>query len=423
MDMKSTMIDNGWHVLKFSDCIEQISTGLNPRDNFTLGCGNIKYITAKNLTEYGSIDYSKCAFINERAKRLINKRSQIQVGDILFSSRAPIGHCHLIKENPFDFDIGESIFSIRVKKDIVSPEYLCLYLTSKNYINAASRYTTGSIIQEIRIADLLDTKVIVPPILVQNSIAKCLSSIDNVILSNNKENDNLAQQAKLLYDYWFTQFDFPDENDKPYRSSGGQMVWNDRMKRNIPTGWQVVTFTNIATWESNSQPPKSEFRYEPQEGYVRFIQNRDYDSNAHKTYIPLTKNLSIVDRLDILMDKYGDAGAVRYGIEGAFNVALGKINVHNTSHREYIRSYLESDGIYTYLHNSCMASTRASLSESNLANLILVMPDAVTIAKYEAILNNIRKHILKNNDEIEKLVALRDWLLPLLMNGQATIAE
>lgn len=421
--MKSTMIDNGWHVLKFSDCIEQISTGLNPRDNFTLGCGNIKYITAKNLTEYGSIDYSKCAFINERAKRLINKRSQIQVGDILFSSRAPIGHCHLIKENPFDFDIGESIFSIRVKKDIVSPEYLCLYLTSKNYINAASRYTTGSIIQEIRIADLLDTKVIVPPILVQNSIAKCLSSIDNVILSNNKENDNLAQQAKLLYDYWFTQFDFPDENDKPYRSSGGQMVWNDRMKRNIPTGWQVVTFTNIATWESNSQPPKSEFRYEPQEGYVRFIQNRDYDSNAHKTYIPLTKNLSIVDRLDILMDKYGDAGAVRYGIEGAFNVALGKINVHNTSHREYIRSYLESDGIYTYLHNSCMASTRASLSESNLANLILVMPDAVTIAKYEAILNNIRKHILKNNDEIEKLVALRDWLLPLLMNGQATIAE
>ena len=236
-------------------------------------------------------------------------------------------------------------------------------------------------------------------------------------------NDNLAQQAKLLYDYWFTQFDFPDENNKPYRSSGGKMEWNDRIKRNIPTGWHVVTFTNIATWESNSQPPKSEFRYEPQDGYVRFIQNRDYDSNAHKTYIPLTKNLSIVDRLDILMDKYGDAGAVRYGIEGAFNVALGKINVHNTSHREYIRSYLESDGIYTYLHNSCMASTRASLSESNLANLILVMPDEVTIAKYEAILNNIRKRILKNNDEIEKLVELRDWFLPLLMNGQATIAE
>lgn len=236
-------------------------------------------------------------------------------------------------------------------------------------------------------------------------------------------NDNLSQQAKLIYDYWFTQFDFPDENNKPYRSSGGQMKWNNKLKRNIPVGWQVVQLTDIATWESNSQPPKSEFRYEPQEGYVRFIQNRDYDSNAHKTYIPLTKSLSIANRLDILMDKYGDAGAVRYGIEGAFNVALGKINVHNTAHREYIRSFLESDAIYTYLHNSCMASTRASLSESNLANLMLVMPDDATITKYEDILNHIRNRILKNNDETEKLIMLRDWLLPMLMNGQATIAE
>ena len=72
------------------------------------------------------------------------------------------------------------------------------------------------------------------------------------------------------------------------------------------------------------QPPKSEFVYEPKEGYVRFIQNRDYDSDTHITYIPQTKNLSIVDRFDILMDKYGDAGAVRYGIEGAFQCSSWK---------------------------------------------------------------------------------------------------
>lgn len=236
-------------------------------------------------------------------------------------------------------------------------------------------------------------------------------------------NDNLAQQAKLLYDYWFTQFDFPDENGKPYSSSGGQMEWNNIVKRNIPIGWKVVAFTDIASWESNSQPPKSEFVYAPQKGYVRFIQNRDYDSNAHKTYIPLTKSLSIVDRLDILMDKYGDAGAVRYGIEGAFNVALGKINVHSKNLREYVRSFLESDGIYTFLHNSCMASTRASLSESNLSILKIVIPDEATVLKYERLLHNIRNRILKNNDETEKLIEIRGFLLPLLMNGQATIAE
>ena len=236
-------------------------------------------------------------------------------------------------------------------------------------------------------------------------------------------NDNLEQQAKLLYDYWFTQFDFPDESGKPYRSSGGKMVWNEQLKRDIPSGWKVIPFLEAASWESNSQPPKSEFIYEPQEGYVRFIQNRDYESNTHITYIPLTKNLSIVDRLDILMDKYGDAGAVRYGLEGAFNVALGKICVHNQNYREYIRSFLSSDGIYNFLHNSCMASTRASLNESNLAILNILIPDEKLILGYEKLLCKIRLSILKNNDETQKLIDLRDWLLPMLMNGQATIND
>ena len=236
-------------------------------------------------------------------------------------------------------------------------------------------------------------------------------------------NDNLEQQAKLIYDYWFTQFDFPDENGKPYCSSGGKMVWNEQLKRNIPENWNVVPLLKLVNWESNSQPPKSEFVYEPKEGYVRFIQNRDYDSDTHITYIPRTKNLSIVDRFDILMDKYGDAGAVRYGIEGAFNVALGKICVHNPNYREYIRSFLGSDGIYKFLHNSCMASTRASLSEANLAILNVVVPDEKIILDYENFLHKIRVSILKNKDETVELINLRDWLLPMLMNGQATIAD
>ena len=254
-------------------------------------------------------------------------------------------------------------------------------------------------------------------------IGDLLYKMEMKIRTNNKINDNLEQQAKLIYDYWFTQFDFPDENGKPYCSSGGKMVWNEQLKRNIPENWNVVPLLKLVSWESNSQPPKSEFVYEPKEGYVRFIQNRDYDSDTHITYIPRTKNLSIVDRFDILMDKYGDAGAVRYGIEGAFNVALGKICVHNPNYREYIRSFLGSDGIYKFLHNSCMASTRASLSEANLAILNVVVPDEKIILDYENFLHKIRVSILKNKDETVELINLRDWLLPMLMNGQATIAD
>ena len=201
------------------------------------------------------------------------------------------------------------------------------------------------------------------------------------------------------------------------------MVWNNELKREIPEGWCVVPILDYATWESNSQPPKSEFSYVPKEGYIRFIQNRDYDSDGYMTYIPYKRSLSIADRFDILMDKYGDAGAIRYGIAGAFNVALGKIAVNNAIMQEYIRSWLSSAPIYSYLHNACMASTRASLNESNLALLKMPLPTKSVLVKYQEIAHQTRALILKNADENRYCINLRDWLLPMLMNGQAIVAD
>lgn len=306
---------------------------------------------------------------------------------------------------------------------IVYDKFLAFYLRSKLFRKTMTNNATMTLRASFNEDIFSFLYLYLPPYEEQKKIGDLLYNIEMKMLANKKINDNLEQQAKLIYDYWFTQFDFPDENGKPYCSSGGKMVWNKKLKRNIPENWNVVPLLKLVSWESNSQPPKSEFVYEPKEGYVRFIQNRDYDSDTHITYIPQTKNLSIVDRFDILMDKYGDAGAVRYGIEGAFNVALGKICVHNPNYREYIRSFLGSDGIYKFLHNSCMASTRASLSEANLAILNVVVPDEKIILDYENFLHKIRVSILKNKDETVELINLRDWLLPMLMNGQATITD
>lgn len=195
MIIKENILNNGWHIIKFSDCIKQLNTGLNPRKNFSLGSGKLKYITAKNLTKFGTIDFSKCDFIDEEAKRIIHKRSDIRRGDILFSSRAPIGHCHLITEEPDFYDIGESIFSIRVNQDVVLPEYLCLYLASDYFVKVASKHTTGSIIMEIRISDLMNTEIIIPPREIQKKIAKCLNKIDQKIELNKMVNDNLFYET------------------------------------------------------------------------------------------------------------------------------------------------------------------------------------------------------------------------------------
>ena len=368
------------------------------------------------------IDYSSINYISEEDARRLKKYRAIK-NDILYARRGDVEKHAFITENDDGVYCGTGCLRVRITSSKVDPLFLSFFLNKEETRKWLVTHAVGTNMPNLNTDILSNVPVSFPSLVTQKKVVSTLQSLEAKITVNNRINDNLEQQAKLLYDYWFTQFDFPDENGNPYRASGGQMEWNATLKRNIPIGWRVVPFLEVASWESNSQPPKSEFIYEPKDGYIRFIQNRDYDSSAHKTYIPLTKSLSIVDRYDILMDKYGDAGTVRYGIEGAFNVALGKINVHDKNHREYVRSFLASDGIYDYLHNSCMASTRASLNESNLAMLNIVIPDEPIVAKYEELLRKMRDSILTNNDETEKLIELRDWLLPMLMNGQVTVRD
>lgn len=369
----------------------------------------------------GNLDFSDGYFVDEGTYLARVRRGRPEANDIIISREAPIGTVGIVPPG-LECCLGQRLVLLKVDKEKCSPHYLLFALMSE-YAQTQFRRAnaTGSIASNLTIPDLKE--VTVPIVDDQEEAGELLWSINEAIQLNRQINDNLEQQAKLLYDYWFIQFDFPDENGKPYHTSGGKMVWNELLKRDIPVDFRAIPFLEVASWESNSQPPKNEFIYEPKEGYVRFIQNRDYNSNTHMTYIPLTQNLSVVDRFDILMDKYGDAGAVRYGIEGAFNVALGKICVHNQNYKEYIRSFLSSDSIYNYLHNSCMASTRASLNESNLAMLNILIPDKKIIFEYEKLLHKIRLSILQNNDETQMLIDLRDWLLPMLMNGQATISD
>ena len=396
-------------------------------DEITESCLGKMLDSKKNKGEYqpylaninvrwGSFDLNNLSLMRFEPNE--NDRYGIKYGDLIMCEGGEPGRCAIWRDELPNMKIQKALHRIRPNTNLVDVEYLYYWFLLSGKNDLLRRHFTETTIKHLPGETLKQLVIDLPDMKIQKNISTVLRSIDKKITVNEKINDNLEQQAKLIYDYWFTQFDFPDENGKPYCSSGGKMVWNEQLKRNIPENWNVVPLLKLVNWESNSQPPKSEFVYEPKEGYVRFIQNRDYDSDTHITYIPRTKNLSIVDRFDILMDKYGDAGAVRYGIEGAFNVALGKICVHNPNYREYIRSFLGSDGIYKFLHNSCMASTRASLSEANLAILNVVVPDEKIILDYENFLHKIRVSILKNKDETVELINLRDWLLPMLMNGQ-----
>ena len=190
-------IPYGWSVNNIKSCITHINTGLNPRDNFILNNGNIKYITVKNLTTHGSIDFSNCDTIDDVAQKIVHKRSDISTGDILFASIAPLGRCYLIQEEPLNWDINESVFSIRPKKTIPS-EYLYMFLMSETFVKKAENSSTGSVFAGIRIKTLEDMLLVIPE---NNILQEFKDKISKILLQKHIkecENQKLIQLRDFL---------------------------------------------------------------------------------------------------------------------------------------------------------------------------------------------------------------------------------
>ena len=190
-------IPYGWSVNNIKSCITHINTGLNPRDNFILNNGNIKYITVKNLTTHGSIDFSNCDTIDDVAQKIVHKRSDISTGDILFASIAPLGRCYLIQEEPLNWDINESVFSIRPQKTIPS-EYLYMFLMSETFVKKAENSSTGSVFAGIRIKTLEDMLLVIPE---NNILQEFKDKISKILLQKHIkecENQKLIQLRDFL---------------------------------------------------------------------------------------------------------------------------------------------------------------------------------------------------------------------------------
>ena len=188
----------GWEVVEMSSVIKQINTGLNPRDNFILGNGKIKYVTVKNLTEEGHIDFSNCDLVNSEAQKIIHERSQIQKGDILFASICPLGRCYLIQDSPEDWDINESVFSIRPNIDKITSEFLYTLLREAYYVKKMTQKATGSIFKGIRINDIEKIEIVLPPKEVINAFSKKTLPIFNYQLTIQKEIQKLTDLRDRL---------------------------------------------------------------------------------------------------------------------------------------------------------------------------------------------------------------------------------
>ncbi len=187
-------IPTGWEVKTLKECIKHINTGLNPRDNFVLGYGDIKYVTVKNLTTEGNIDFSGCDLIDDEALKKVHKRSDIAKGDVLYASICPLGRSYLINKDPIGWDINESVFSIRPDLDVISSEFLSVFLKDSAVVEKASKMATGSIFKGIRIKELENMILAVP---VKDVMEKFSKQIKNLIELEHKNTEQIAHLTTL----------------------------------------------------------------------------------------------------------------------------------------------------------------------------------------------------------------------------------
>ena len=404
--------------VNFIDYIDVISGGTPSTNNKEYWNGDIPWLSIDDFKEANYYVYSTKKFITKLG--LDNSSTNLlHKNDIIISARGTVGKIALIYK---DMAFNQSCFGLRIKKSKnkeLNPIFLFYYL--KTNLKYLLKVKHDSIFDTINLETFKYIKLNLPDRKTQDKIVETLSNIDNQIERNNTMVKRLQDLATSTYSRWFNQFEFPNEDGLPYKSNNGKFVYSEKLKRNIPIGWEVKELLDLIEWKSSSQPPKSDFIDEYKKGYIRFIQNRDYDADNHITYIPLTQNTKTCTKYDIMIDKYGDAGKTRYGLEGAFNVALAKIEPKCVNQQEFIRKYIEQECIYVYLNNACIASTRASLNELVFKGLKIVVPTNKILKDFEIIMKNIINQILDIANNTNELNNLKSKLLPLLINGQLEV--
>ena len=303
----------------------------------------------------------------------------------------------------------------------------CYYLLVSdkitNYLCGQNTNTSGSH-KRINPDNFLDINIILPGLAEQKRIGKLLSDIDHKIELNRAINQNLEAMAKQLYNYWFVQFDFPNEEGKPYKSSGGKMVWNEKLKREIPFGWHCGNLFEIAVFTNGLACQK--FRPKDDEASLPVIKIREMHDGISADTEKVTPNIPESVKVyngDVLFSWSASLEVMlwAYGL-GGLNQHIFKV----TSANDFPKSFfyfqlLDYVDVFKKMAEA-RKTTMGHITQDHLQQSAIAIPDNKDIAdRFEELISPIFNQIIKLHEEILNLTKQRDKLLPLLMNGQVSV--
>jgi len=360
------------------------------------------------ITEACAEGFMKATANNREIEKFLIHKGQVAITKDS-ETRDDIGISTYMADNFNDVVLGYHCALITPNKDIVCGKYLNAFMHTsfilKYFENNASgsgqRYT-------LSVYTIYDIPVLLPNIQIQHVIGKLLADIDRKIELNKAINHNLEALAKQLYDYWFVQFDFPDENGRPYKSSGGKMVWNERLKREIPEGWCACNIKEILDIYKTTK------RYATTE----YLKNGKYpivDQDSSRFICGYTNDENnIVRKYPAVL--FGDHSTCVKFIDFEFARGADGTQILYSKDNRIKPLYL-----YFAIKNLKIPNPGYSRHFKYLKELPIILPEIKVANVFQDSVVSVFSEIKYNNDEIKTLTDLRNTLLPLLMNGQATI--
>lgn len=401
-----------WKKKKLSELCNKIGDGLHGTPEYTAN-SDIFFINGNNLKN-GKI------IITPNTKKITDsvfKKNFIHLNDnsLLLSINGTLGNMAFF--NGEKLMLGKSAAYLNFKTEINKFYYYYFQLPGvQQYFHNVA---TGSTIKNLSLKSIQDFLVPLPQEKEWKEIAAVLTALDAKIELNKKINTKLEAMAKLLYDYWFVQFDFPNENAKPYKSSGGKMVYNEQLKREIPAGWEVKELSEVANITMGQSPSGISYNDEGF-GTIFFQGATDFGWRFPTIRQYTTEPSRFAQKGDILLSVRAPVGTLNIA-DSDCCIGRGLASLCSkegfTSYLFYVMEYFKQ--LFDHRNNS--GTTFGSITKDDLFSLKLAYPQKELLVKYNNAVSKYNEKILNNHKENQRLTALRDWLLPMLMNGQVRV--
>ena len=376
-------------------------------------------VTSKNIANR-ELDLTDANFISEEDYNKINERSKVHQWDIFFSMIGTVGNVFLQTEKEVNYAIKNmGVFSCENED---KAKWLYYYLQSPYFKKLMNSLLSGAVQKFVPLGFLRSIDI---PKYDDNkkAIVKFLSSLDDKIALNNRINAKLEQMAKRLYDYWFVQFDFPNADDKPYKSTGGKMVWNETLKREIPDGWEVGNLYDIAEYVNGLACQN--YRPKESEKSLPVIKIREMNEGITADTEKVSASIPGKYRIyagDILFSWSASLEIkIWTGETGGLNQHIFKVIPKGYFSKGYVYQQLSAYLVNFQKMAESRKTTMGHITSDHIKQSRILIPPKEIISAFTKKTLSIFNYQLSIEKETQKLTALRDRLLPLLMNGQVVV--